>query len=135
MLSIKFDVRFYETDALQHVSNTALVGWFETARLPIFRFFTPGLDLQNWPLILANYNVDFLEQIFLSPEVEVKTWVSRIGNSSFEVYQELWQNEQRKAKGTTTLVRFDYKTKKATPISDEVRVMLNEHLIDLNEHE
>ena len=135
MLSIKFDVRFYETDALQHVSNTALVGWFETARLPIFRFFTPSLDLQNWPLILANYNVDFLEQIFLSPEVEVKTWVSRIGNSSFEVYQELWQNEQRKAKGTTTLVRFDYKTKKATPISDEVRVMLNEHLIDLNEHE
>jgi acyl-CoA thioester hydrolase len=134
MLSIKFDVRFYETDALQHVSNTVLVGWFETARLPIFRYFTPELDLQNWPLILANYNVDFLEQIYLSPEVEVKTWVSRIGNSSFEVYQELWQNQQRKAKGTTTLVRFDYQTKKATPIADEVRAMLSEHLIDLNEH-
>jgi acyl-CoA thioester hydrolase len=134
MLSIKFDVRFYETDALQHVSNTALVGWFETARLPIFRYFTPELDLQNWPLILANYNVDFLEQIYLSPEVEVKTWISRIGNSSFEVYQELWQNEQRKAKGTTTLVRFDYQSKKATPISDDVRAMLNQHLIDLNEH-
>ena len=134
MLSIKFDVRFYETDALQHVSNTVLVGWFETARLPIFRYFTPELDLQNWPLILANYNVDFLEQIYLSPEVEVKTWVSRIGNSSFEVYQEVWQNQQRKAKGTTTLVRFDYHTKKATPIADEVRAMLSEHLIDLNEH-
>lgn len=134
MLSIKFDVRFYETDALQHVSNTVLVGWFETARLPIFRYFTPELDLQNWPLILANYNVDFLEQIYLSPEVEVKTWVSRIGNSSFEVYQEVWQNQQRKAKGTTTLVRFDYQTKKAMPIADEVRAMLSEHLIDLSEH-
>lgn len=130
MLSIEFDVRFYETDALQHVSNTALVGWFETARLPIFRYFTPSLDLQNWPLILANYNVDFLEQIYLAYPVQVKTWISRIGNSSFEVYQELWQENKKKAKGTTTLVRFDYVTKKAVPISDDVRALLQQHSQD-----
>ncbi|MBF7073680.1 acyl-CoA thioesterase [Glaciecola sp. MH2013] len=129
MLSCQFDVRFYETDALQHVSNTVLVGWFETARLPIFRFFTPDLDLQNWPLILANYNVDFLEQIYLDPGVEVKTWISKIGNSSFEIYQELWQSNVKKAKGTTTLVRFDYQSKKAVRIDDTVRDLLKMHLI------
>lgn len=131
MLSIKFDVRFYETDALQHVSNTALVGWFETARLPIFKYFTPDLDLNNWPLILANYNVDFLEQIYLADPVEVKTWISRIGNSSFVVYQELWQSNAKKAKGTTTLVRFDYASKKAVRIPDDIRAMLETHKIDL----
>ena len=89
MLSIEFDVRFYDTDALQHISNTALVSWFEPARLPIFKYFTPKLDLNNWPLILANYNVDFLDQIYLANPVEVKTWISRIGNSSFIDYQEL----------------------------------------------
>ena len=131
MLSIEFDVRFYETDALQHVSNTALVGWFETARLPIFKYFTPELDLSNWPLILANYNVDFLEQIYLAHPVEVKTWVSRIGNSSFMVYQELWQSNLKKAKGTTTLVRFDYKSKKSVRIPDDIRAKLEEHKIEL----
>ena len=129
MLSCEFDVRFYETDALQHVSNTVLVGWFETARLPIFKYFTPNLDLQNWPLILANYNVDFLEQIYLSPSVEVRTWIKRIGNSSFEIYQELWQDDAKKAKGTTTLVSFDYKNKKAVPISEPIRKQLAEHLL------
>ena len=65
-LVTSFDVRFCETDALQHVSNTALVAWFEAAREPIFRMFTPELDLQNWPLILASYKVDFLAQIFMA---------------------------------------------------------------------
>jgi acyl-CoA thioester hydrolase len=131
LLSIEFDVRFYETDALQHVSNTVLVGWFETARLPIFKYFTPKLDLSNWPLILANYNVDFLEQIYLADPVEVKTWISRIGNSSFIVYQELWQSNVKKAKGTTTLVRFDYKSKKSVRIPNDIRAKLEEHKIEL----
>jgi acyl-CoA thioester hydrolase len=131
VLSIEFDVRFYETDALQHVSNTVLVGWFETARLPIFKYFTPDLDLNNWPLILANYNVDFLEQIYLAGPVEVKTWISRVGNSSFVVYQELWQSNVKKAKGTTTLVRYDYASKKALRIPDDIRAKLEEHKIEL----
>jgi len=130
VLSIEFDVRFYETDALQHVSNTVLVGWFETARLPIFKYFTPDLDLNNWPLILANYNVDFLEQIYLAGPVEVKTWVSKIGNSSFVVYQELWQSNVRKATGKTTLVRFDYASKKSVRIPDDIRTKLEEHKIE-----
>jgi acyl-CoA thioester hydrolase len=131
VLSIEFDVRFYETDALQHVSNTVLVGWFETARLPIFKYFTPDLDLNNWPLILANYNVDFLQQIYLVGPIEVKTWISRIGNSSFVVYQEIWQSNVKKATGTTTLVRYDYASKKALRIPDDIRAKLEQHKIEL----
>lgn len=130
MLSTTFDVRFYETDALKHVSNTAIVGWFETARMPIFKWFTPELDLDNWPLILANYNVDFLLQIYLGEAVEIKTGVNKIGNSSFRVYQEVWQSDQLKAKGETTLVHFDYKRQKASPIPDEVRDKLKAILVD-----
>lgn len=130
MLSTTFDVRFYETDALKHVSNTAIVGWFETARMPIFKWFTPELDLDNWPLILANYNVDFLLQIYLGEAVEIKTGVNKIGNSSFRVYQEVWQSDQLKAKGETTLVHFDYERQKASPIPDEVRDKLKAILVD-----
>jgi len=130
MYQENFTVRFYETDALQHVSNTVLVGWFEAARLPIFRLFTPELALTNWPLILANYNVDFLLQIFLQSPVEIKTFIKRIGNSSFEVYQECWQDNELKAKGTTTLVHFDYEAKKSKVIPVEIRQELEQHLLD-----
>lgn len=120
MHEITFDVRFYETDALKHVSNTVLVGWFETGRLPIFKLFTPELDLDNWPLILARYDVNFLAQIFLG-EVTIKTGISRLGKSSFDVHQEVWQNGQRCAKGTTTMVHFDYKTQSSSAIPDAIR--------------
>lgn len=123
-----YDVRFYETDALQHVSNTVLVGWFESAREPIFRMFTPELDLQNWPLILASYKVDFLEQIFYGHPVTVRTMISRMGKSSFDVYQELWQQDKRCASGTTTMVHFDYKTQKSAAIPEDVRATLEGYL-------
>ena len=130
MYNEEFTVRFYETDALQHVSNTVLVGWFEAARLPIFKLFTPELTLENWPLILANYNVDFVAQIFLQHPVQIKTWISKIGNSSFKVYQECWQNNKLKSKGTTTLVHFDYRSKAAVTIPDDIRIEMERHLLE-----
>ncbi len=124
MYSEEFNVRFYETDALAHVSNTILVGWFETGREPLFKLFTPELDLQNWPLILASYKVDFLEQIYYGQKVQVKTYISRIGTSSFDVYQELWQKQKKCATGTTTLVHFDFQTKKAVAINEKIKSVL-----------
>lgn len=125
-----FPVRFYETDALAHVSNTVLVGWFESGREPIFKLFTPELDLTNWPLILASYKVDFLAQIFYGSEVTVKTQISRLGNSAFDVYQELWQDGEKKASGTTTMVHFDYTVQKSAAIPDDVRAVLQSYLIE-----
>jgi acyl-CoA thioester hydrolase len=127
MFREEFNVRFYETDALAHVSNTVLVGWFEMAREPIFKIFSPQLDLQNWPLILASYKVDFLQQIFYGPAVEVRTYISRLGGSSFDVYQELWQQQKKCATGTTAMVSFDYKQQKAQKITAEEREILAAH--------
>ena len=130
MFKHNFDVRFYETDALAHVSNTVVVGWFESGREPIFKLFTPDLDLQNWPLILASYKVDFLKQIYDGKPVEIRTYIGRIGGGSFDVYQEVWQEGDKVATGTTTMVNFDYKTSKAVKINDEIRNELNNHLFE-----
>lgn len=124
MFEETFKVRFCETDALKHVGNTALVQWFEAAREPIFRMFTPNMDLDNWPLIVASYKVDFLRQIFLG-EVTIKTGISRLGGSSFDVFQEVWQNDERCAKCITTMVHFDYQAQKASPVCDSIREQMS----------
>lgn len=124
MLEETYKVRFCETDALQHVSNTALVVWFESAREPIFKIFNPSMNVNKWPLILASYKVDFLKQIYLG-EVTIKTGISRMGGSSFDVFQEVWQNSERVAKGLTTMVNFNYDTQKSQPISDDIRAQLD----------
>ena len=130
MLTENFNVRFYETDALAHVSNTVIAGWFETGREPIFRIFSPGLDLKNWPLILASFKIDFLAQLFLGKPVEIRTYISRLGGSSFDTYQEVWQDSKKCASGTTTMVRFDYKSSQSVKISENERKLLNEHMIE-----
>jgi len=132
-LEATFDVRFYETDALAHVSNTVLAGWFEAGREPLFRLFTPGLDLQNWPLIIASYKIDFLAQIFYGSPVTVKTFVSRVGKSSLDVWQELWQNGKKCATGLTTMVHFDYKTQGSVVIPDDIRTSLNVYFKDISD--
>ncbi len=129
MLEESYKVRFYETDALKHVSNTTLVQWFESAREPIFKMFNPEMDVDNWPLILASYKVDFLKQIFLG-EVTIKTGISRLGGSSFDVFQEVWQNGERCAKGITTMVHFDYQAQKACPVPDPVRAQLQDIFVE-----
>lgn len=130
MLSETLKVRFYETDALQHVSNTVIVGWFETAREPIFKIFNPSLDVTRWPLILASYKVDLVKQIFFGENVEIKTGVSRLGNSSFDIYQEVWQKGELCAKGTTVMVHFDYNSQRSVPISDDIKQALNELMVE-----
>lgn len=124
MLTETFKIRFYETDALRHVNNTVVPQWFETAREPVFKVFTPELDLANWPLILASFTVDFVAQIHYGHDVIVTTGIERIGNSSFVVYQELHQQNTLVAKGSTTLVHFDYQTQRSALISDEQRAQL-----------
>ena len=121
--------RFSETDALGHISNTSLPVWFEDARQPVFKLFTPTLDIKTWPLILARLDVDFTAQIYYGDLVTVKTGISRLGNSSLEVYQEAWQRDQRAARGRTTLVHFDYAAQKAKPIDGELRETLSRYLV------
>lgn len=128
MLEESLRVNFYDTDALQHVSNTALVRWYEGARDPIFRYFSPELDLESWPLIVASYKVDLLKQIFLG-DVTIKTGISRIGNSSFVVLQEAWQNGDKCSSGETVMVHYNYETKKSEPIPGSVREKLEEILV------
>ena len=129
MFSHKVMPELTDTDAMGHVNHGRLPIWFANARNPILRFFSPELDIKNWPLILASINVNFHQQIYHALEIEVKTWVKKIGNSSFSVLQQAWQNNQCVASGEATMVHFDYGTKKAVPIPENIRENLQQHLL------
>ncbi|MDX3775584.1 thioesterase family protein [Chromatiaceae bacterium AAb-1] len=119
--------RFSETDALGHINNTVFPVWFEAARTPLFRIFTPDLNVQQWKLIIARVSIDYHGETHYGQQVEVRTWVSRIGNSSFEIYQEAWQNDAKCVSGTTVAVHFDYQHKKSTPLTEAQKALLQAH--------
>ena len=129
MFSMSIEPRFVETDALGHINNTVLPAWFEQARTPIFKIFTPSLAIDKWELILAKIEVSFLGQIYYGKVVEIKTFIQSIGNSSFVVYHQAWQEEIKVAEGTAILVNFDHTTQRSNPLSDAIKGELNLHLV------
>ena len=130
MFLMTVEPRFSETDALGHINNTVLPVWFEQARTPIFKIFTPSLAIEEWQLILAKIDVSFLKQIYYGKEVEVKTFIQSIGNSSFVVYHQAWQENVKVADGTAVMVHFDHETQKPKQLPADIKKYLQEHLIE-----
>lgn len=124
----KVEPAFYDTDALGHINNTRLPAWFELARNDLFRLFTPDLDPRKWRLMLARVEVVYYGELQYGSDVEIHTYVSRLGKSSFTVSQEAWQDGKMTNLGRTVMLQFDHQAKKSIPIEGELREALEEHL-------
>lgn len=130
MFTLPITPRFSETDALGHINNTVVPVWFESAREPIFKIFNPSLNLTEWNLIVAKIDVSFVAQMDYQAQTEIRTYIEKIGNSSLTIRQQVIQNEVLTAEGFCTLVKFDYKTQKSTPIIDSEKNELTQHLFE-----
>ncbi len=131
MFSCPLVPRFLETDALGHINNTVLPMWFESARDPVFRFFTPDMDLNNWKLMLGSFNVSFHDETHYGSDVEIKTYISRIGGASFDVYQECWQHGKKTVSGTATMVYYCHQQKQSQKLTPQIIEQMQAHFIEL----
>ena len=129
MFSTVISPRFYETDAFGHINNIVVAGWFETGREAIFRVFTPELEPQKLPLILARIEVDFVAQIYYGSEVEIRTGIEKFGRTSFIVVQEAWQKGALVARGRAVQVYFNHDSQQSEPLPQAYRDVLAQHLV------
>lgn len=127
--------RFGDMDGLRHINNCMIPVWFENARSPIFGIFNPSkkVDFDHWNLIMARIEADFLGEMHWGDDIRIVTHVVKIGNSSFTVGQEAWQKGRLCARGTAVHVHYNFNTKSAVSIPDEIRIKLAEHLVDFSQ--
>ena len=130
MFTTRILPRVSETDAAGHINNVFVSVWFEAGRREIFRILNPDLDFLAWRAVIVNINVDYENQLFFAHEVEIRTWVKEIGNRSFKVGEEIWQQNQRCASGTAVYVYFNPSTQSAESIPVNVADKLRKQLID-----
>jgi len=128
MFTITVTPRFGDIDGFRHVNNTKLPEWFELGRMPIYVLFQPDLDYDRWNLILAHLSVDFHVPLVLGREIEIRTYIARVGNSSMTVYQEAWQRGQLCASGESVVVHYDSREQQSLPVPDDIRAELMRHL-------
>ncbi|MAK89683.1 MAG: thioesterase [Oceanospirillaceae bacterium] len=128
MWTLTISPRFGDTDALGHINNTVLPVWFEEGRTPVFRMFTPDLNPQDWHLIIAKIEVEYLGELFYGRDIELRTYIQKLGNSSMTIAHEAWQDGKLGAKGCAIMVHFDHDAKKSVAIPDSIREQLIPHL-------
>lgn len=135
MFKITVEPRFGDTDGLRHINNIALVEWFEVGRNPIFRIFTPDLDLsyEKWKLILVRTEFDYLGQMYYGKDVQINSFITKIGNTSFTIGHEAWQDGELKALGKAVIVYYDFLKGKSIKIPDSIRKLLEEHVVSSEE--
>lgn len=118
--------RISETDALGHINNNVLSVWFDEARVPIYKIFTPDLSREKWRLIMARTEINFKDQIFLGAAVGIESNITKIGTSSFDVMQTAYQKGKVCATCQVTWIHFDFLQQKTTPITTDTRSLLED---------
>ena len=127
----KTHVRWDDLDGFGHVNNATYLTYMQESRSN-FTWYSrkeAGLDPVLSQMVVARAEVDFIEPIYDGGfDLDVAIWVSRIGNSSFEMVYEMSSSHGMHARGRTVQVAVNMNTKKSRPLSDEEREFLNKYL-------
>lgn len=124
-------VRFCETDAGGHVSNTSYFCYLEEARTKFFtdiHFGFEQADEEN-SFILARTECDFIAQAYAAQTLTIKSRVEHIGTKSFTLLHEIYEKEMGTliARGRAVVVCFNFREQKSVEIYPELRQILQEY--------
>jgi len=88
----RLNVRGYELDSYRHVNHAVYLNYFEQARwdlLKVSGLSLAALDtLKRWPVVIR-LEIQYKKPAFMDDMLEVRSRISRLGNTSFDVEHEL----------------------------------------------
>ena len=127
----KVHVRWDDLDAFGHINNAKYLTYVQEARSD-FTWFSrqkAGKKPLLADMVVARAEVDYIEPIYEGGmDVECQIWITRIGNSSFEIEYEIIHKGVIRSRVKTTQVAVSVETKRSRPLSDEEREFLTEYL-------
>ena len=121
-------IRFNDIDVLGHVNNAVQITYLDYGKVKYFEALkNQVIDWSGSEVVMVNLNVDFIEPIFISNHIAVKTKVYEIGNKSLKLIQVIKDYETNRVKSVcrSVMCGFDPKTNKSMLISDEWRDLIN----------
>lgn len=120
------EVRYGDLDPQGHVNNAKFLTFFEQARVQYFLemgLFHQGDSFTDIGIILADVHLTFHAPILWGTPIKAGARVSRLGNKSLTIEQEVVHAEsgQQFASGAVVLVTYDYHSGQSIPIPADWR--------------
>ena len=124
-------VRYGDLDPQWHVNNARFLSFIEHARMNYLLELGlfDGHSFWNLPLIVADMHIRYLKPIEMTDKVVVSMGVTRIGNKSLLLECEIANQDGSIVFATAenTMVAYDYHSKSAIPVSEELREIFGKY--------
>ena len=108
-------IRFKDLDSMGHVNNANYFTYFELARVEYFKVAmgSSHIDWSEDGVIMGKAEMTYKKPILLDDKISVYTWVSRLGNKSFDmdcsIVKVVGDQEVEMAFGKAVIVCFNYR--------------------------
>ena len=127
-------IRFSDIDVLGHVNNAVYMNYFDMAKTKYFQAVHNAKDWSRLDVVVANVNVDFLSPVFFNEDIIVKTKITRLGNKSFDMIQqiELADSGEVRTISRSVMVGFDTSTNLSKPLTECWKEQVREFEADID---
>ena len=124
---------FYLTPIMPQICDSDMFGganpiayarWFDRARIEFYGQLLPRLDVRPHGLVTIKSTIEYFKCIDVLDRLVVRSYVSRIGNKSFDLTQELLRGEELCARSVMIFCAMNLETHKGEPLTPERRVVL-----------
>ena len=113
-----------------HVSNVKLYEYLDNARLDWYKYcISAGVEA-----VLVHINADFKKEIFNQDRLRIRTWIERVGNTSFTLKQTVMNHrEELVVSAEVVFATIDREKRTKVTVPDEVRNLLkNQFVLDIS---
>jgi acyl-CoA thioester hydrolase len=126
-------VRFGDLDAMRHLNNVVFLRYFETARISYLSALLPehspaNPEREGFGFIFAECHINYRSPVYFDEDVAVHVSVGEVRRSSTRLDFRMEVGERRCAEGYGVLVGFDYEARRAAPIPESARAVLEREL-------
>ena len=122
--------RFSDVDSFCHVNNVSQQMYFDLGKQDFYQTVIPEHVLTGKRrIITAATSTSYIGQIRLNDDIYVTTTVSKIGNKSITLFQQIIcrkadGSEEVRTESTSVMVAFDFELQESFPVPDEWRAYL-----------
>ena len=121
-------LRYGDTDRQAHVNNAVFATFCETGRVMFLYDEKLNLAGPDANFVVVRLELDFRAELFYPGRIDIGTRVLGIGRSSFRLGQGIFNGDICAATSETVLVLMDGPTRKAKPLTPQLRAWLEERL-------
>ena len=119
--AIPYSVRVADVNYGGHVANSAVLNFFQDARLAYLKNLGGYSELHvggGCGVILPEAHVKYLAEMFLGDELQIGVKITELGRSSFHMAYRIERAGQATAEGETLLACFDYQARRLRRLNE-----------------